>query len=119
MRARAVAVCRVGQLGQQVLRARGRLVGELPLADDAPALRAGIEDAAGKAARRVQRREAGIVVGQKVYVSGRVEQGHDAARGAQRTGPALSSCHQARARKNWAAIVALLTESDDSSARCY
>jgi hypothetical protein len=76
----------VDEFVEQVGRARGRLVGELPFRDDGPALGTRIEDAAAKAPGRVQRGDARIVVRETFGVSGRVEQGHHAARYVPRAG---------------------------------
>jgi hypothetical protein len=94
------------QLGEQVRGARGALIGELPLRDDGPAPGAGIEGAAPEAPGRVERRDLRVGIGETLQITGRVEQGHDAARDVQRRGarnvkpppgPGLQElCHESR-----------------------
>jgi hypothetical protein len=79
-------VCGPDELGEQVRGARGALIGELPFRDDRPAPRAGIEGAAPEAPGHVERRDLRVGIGETFQVTGRVEQGHDAARDVQRRG---------------------------------
>jgi len=74
------------ELGEQVCGARGALIGELPFRDDRPAAGAGIEGAAPEAPGRVERQDLRVGIGETLQVTGRVEQGHDAARDLQRRG---------------------------------
>jgi len=74
------------ELGEQVRGARGALIGELPFRDDGPAPGARIEGAAPEAPGRVERRDLRVGIGETLQVTGRVEQGHDAARDVQRRG---------------------------------
>jgi hypothetical protein len=74
------------ELGEQVRGARGALIGELPFRDDGPAPGAGIEGAAPEAPGRLERRDPRVGIGKTLQVTGRVEQGHDAARNLQRRG---------------------------------
>ena len=72
------------EFGEQVRGARGALIGELPFGDDGPAPGAGIEGAAPEAPGRVERRDLRVVIVETLQVTGRVEQGHHAARDVQR-----------------------------------
>jgi len=74
------------EFGEQVRGARGALIGELPFGDDGPALGTGIEGAAPEAPGRLQRGDLRVAVGETLQVTGRVEQGHHAARDVQRRG---------------------------------
>jgi hypothetical protein len=74
------------KFGEQVRGARGALIGELPFRDDGPAAGAGIEGPAPEAPGRVERRDLRVGIGDTLQVTGRVEQGHDAARDVQRRG---------------------------------
>jgi hypothetical protein len=74
------------EFGEQVRGACGALIGELPFRDDGPAPGAGIEGAAPEAPGRVERGDLRVAIGETLQVTGRVEQGHHAARDVQRRG---------------------------------
>jgi hypothetical protein len=69
-----VAVGGPDELGQQVARTGRRLVGELPLLDDLRALRARIEGAAAEASHRLEGQQVGVVLGNALQVSGRIQE---------------------------------------------
>jgi hypothetical protein len=74
------------QFGQQVAGTGRRLVGELPLLDDLRALRAGVESTAVEASHRLEGQQVGVVLGNALQVSGRIQERDDAARHVQRAG---------------------------------